>query len=89
MQLEGAVIREQGQTFAVVVVNSSVGNGGQTACQQAVQSFEPLFPGIPIALMWQDSRGTPTYYGRTDIAKFLANLDIAQIPWKRYTLNIN
>ena len=35
--------------------------------------------------MAQDSRGIPTYDGRTDIVRFLAKINPARIPWKHYT----
>ncbi len=52
---------------------------------RAISSFQPLFPGLPLVLMAQDSRGTPTYYGRRDIAKFMANVPLSSVPWKEYT----
>lgn len=83
MQFQGAVLKEQGVTFAIVIVKSYVLNSSDR--ENVRQSFAPYFPNMPIILMAQDSRGVPTYHGRTDIAKFLANLHISQIPWKRYT----
>ena len=85
MKLHGAVIKEQGVTFAVVVTKKQVVDNRFEA-DNAIQSFSRLFPGIPVVLMGQDSRGTPTYYGRKDIAKFMANVPIHAIPWKEYTL---
>jgi hypothetical protein len=86
MQLEGAVIREQGQAFAVVVVKSHVTQNSHSAAT-AIQGFGPCFPGMPIVLMSQDSRGRATYFGRPDISKFLARVPTSSIPWKRYTFN--
>jgi hypothetical protein len=86
MQFEGAVIREQGVTFAVVVVKNHVLNSTHEA-NQTIASFRPLFPGMPVVLMAQDGSGRPTYYGRPDISKFLSNIIPSRIPWKRYTLN--
>jgi hypothetical protein len=86
MQFEGALVREQGQTFGVVVIKSSVAAGGSHALKQAQESFANVFGAVPVVLMWQDGRGIPSYWGRTDIAKFLANLDPARIPWRKYTL---
>ena len=51
----------------------------------ARRSFNSVFPGVPIVLMAQNSRGTPTYQGRTDIVNFLAKVHISQIPWKEYS----
>lgn len=86
MQLEGAVIKEQSQTFAVVVVKRHVTDNRHEAAQ-ASQNFSRCFPGMPIALMSQDSRGTPTYFGRRDLANFLSRVSMNRIPWKRYTFN--
>lgn len=86
MQFEGAVIREQGVTFAVVVVKNHVLNSAHEA-NQTIASFRPVFPGMPVVLMAQDVSGRPTYYGRPDISKFLSNISPSRIPWKRYTLN--
>lgn len=86
MQFEGAVIREQGVTFAVVVVKDRVLNSTNEA-NQTIARFGSVFPGMPVVLMAQDGYGRPTYYGRPDISKFLASVSPSRIPWKRYTLN--
>ena len=83
MKFQGAVIKEQGVTFAVVVVKMHVINNASEA-QRAIHSFNPIFPGLPIILMAQDSSGIPTYYGRTDIVKFMASVPIDAVPWKEY-----
>ncbi len=84
MQFQGAVIREQGVTFAVVVVKKHVVDN-QTEAGQAINSFRPLFPGMPVVLMAQDHHGRATYYGRRDISKFMAGVPLRAIPWKEYT----
>lgn len=86
MQVEAALVKEQGQTFAVVAVKPSVRIGGDQALQKAAESFRPVFPGVHIVLMWQDARGVPTYWGRPDIVRFLSNLHPAQIPWRRWSV---
>jgi len=86
LQIDGAVIKEQGITFAIVVVKAHVIQHSLTA-DQARSGYSGLFPGRPIILMSQDTHGVPTYQGRKDIVKFLANLDISQIPWKTYTFS--
>ncbi len=86
IKLQGAVIKEQGVTFAITVVKRHILNS-QMQCQQAVQSFQPLFPGMPIVLMGQDFRGTPTYWGRNDIVNFLRKVHPSRIPWQEYTFS--
>lgn len=86
VKFQGAVIKEQGVTFAIVVVKRSILNS-QTQRQQAEHSFQPLFPSMPIVLMAQNSRGTPSYWGRKDIVNFMANVHLSRIPWKQYTFS--
>lgn len=86
MKLQGAVIKEQGVTFAIVIVRQLVIQS-QIEFQKAVGAFSNYFPGMPIVLMAQDGRGVPTYRGRKDIVKFLASIHISQIPWKEYIFN--
>lgn len=85
MLLEGAVIREQGQNFAIVIVKPQVLNSIEK--DSVSQEFSKYFPGMPVILMAQNPKGIPTYYGRRDIVAFLAKLHVTQIPWKRYTFN--
>jgi hypothetical protein len=80
----GALIKEQGVTFAIVVVKSSVLNSSSKT-KEARESFQHFFPNVPIILMAQDSKGIPKYQGRTDIVKFLASIHPSRIPWKKYT----
>jgi hypothetical protein len=84
MKFQGALIKEQGVTFAIVIVKRYVINSSSEA-SKAIQAFQPAFPGIPVVLMAQDSRGTPTYYGRKDIVDFMANVPLEAVPWKEYT----
>jgi hypothetical protein len=84
MQFEGAVVREQGITFAVVVVKKQVIDYASRAAE-AVRGFARMFPGMPVVLMAQDGHGVPTYYGRRDIVNFLSGISPSRIPWRRYS----
>lgn len=86
MQFEGALIKEQGVTFAIVIVKSHVLNS-ETDRQNARVSFRRFFPGMPIILMAQNSRGVPTYQGRSDIVEYLSRIEMSRIPWQSYTAN--
>lgn len=86
MQFEGAVIREQGVTFAIVVVKRHVADNRHEA-QSTIRSFSPVFPGLPVILMAEASSGRPTYFGRPDIVRFMSKVLPSRVPWKRYTLN--
>ena len=83
MKIQGAVIIEQGVTFAIVVVKQSVTNYTSRIIRTR-QQLQNFFPNMPIILMSQDSAGTPHYYGRRDIVEFLKTVRLDQIPWKEY-----
>lgn len=85
MQFDGAVVKEQGQTFGIVLVKQQV-LIDQAAQRETQQFGKRAFGAMPIVLMAQDSRGVPTYVGRKDIVNFLAGIDYARIPWQTYTL---
>ncbi|WP_314620906.1 hypothetical protein [uncultured Selenomonas sp.] len=83
IKVHGAVIIEQGVTFAIVVVKPHVTQ--YTARAVAFRSeIAPFFRNMPIILMSQDRDGNPRYYGRKDIVDFLKTVKIEQIPWKTY-----
>lgn len=85
MRFQGALLREQGVEFAIIVVKPHV-----VQCQseggQMIEAWRARF-GVPVVLMAQDGRGTPTYFGRSDIVRFLSRVPIRAIPWREFTLN--
>lgn len=85
MTFDGAVIREQGVTFALVVVKSHIVQN-RIEAGETISAFQPYFPGMPVVLVGQDSRGVPTYFGRPDIARFMASVPMSAVPWKTYTV---
>jgi len=85
MQLEGAVIREQGITFGVLIVKNHV-LSDPGARDRIVRQASRVFGGIPTVLMGQ-SGGKAKFYGRKDIARFMATVPISSVPWQRYTFN--
>ena len=86
MQFDGAVIREQGVTFAIAVVQRHIVENRSEA-ERAARGFSGAFPGLPVVLMGQDNHGRATYFGRPDIVNFLSGVSPNQIPWHRYTIN--
>lgn len=83
MTIHGAVIIEQGVTFAIVAVRSTVTQYTVRSTRMR-QALSVYFPNMPIILMSQDQNGTPHYYGRKDIVDFLKTIRLDQIPWKEY-----
>ena len=87
MQINGAIIKEQGVTFGIIVVKQHVISSDSSAreARDNFQSLLPEFSVIPLILAAQDSRGRFSYWGKPDIVDFLASIDSSRIPWKRYT----
>lgn len=85
MKIQGAVIIEQGVTFAIVAVKPSVTNYTSRIIRMR-QQLQYFFPNMPIILMSQDASGAPHYYGRRDIVEFLKTVRLEQIPWKEFTI---
>lgn len=86
MRFQGAIVREKGVKFAIVVVKKHVIEN-RIEADRTTASFQSVFPGMPVVLMAQDNCGRPTYYGRPDISRFLANKPLQTIPWQEYTLH--
>jgi len=86
MKIQGAILREQSQTFAVVVVKRHLLDSSHEA-NETVRAFSHYFPGMPVVLAGQDSWGRFTYFGRRDISAFLASISPTRIPWKEFTLS--
>lgn len=85
MKFQGALVKEQGVVFGIIIVHPHVLNNlaeVSSAREIGVRTFGP----VPIILMAQNSRGVPTYLGRKDIVNFLANIPVQAIPWREYTL---
>lgn len=86
MKFQGAVVKEKGIKFAIVVVKRHIVQNSYQA-KKAISTFQPIFGPIPVILMGQDSRGRATYYGRRDIVRFLAKVPLKAIPWREYTIS--
>lgn len=85
MIFQGAVVKEQGVTFGIIIVKPHVLQNENDKAQ--MQQFGcSAFGRMPIVLMAQDFRGIPTYYGRKDIVNFLSHVTINRIPWKEYSV---
>ena len=86
MRIDGAIIKEQGVTFSIVVVKPYVIQTRSSAdnIRKTLSTFAD-FHGLPMILASQDSRGRFEFQGRRDIVDFLASVDSSCIPWRRYS----
>ncbi len=85
-KFDGAVIREQGVSFALAVVKRSVVDSPSHR-DQALSQFAQVFSGLPTVLMAQDAGGRARYYGREDLVGFLKDVPLEAIPWHTYTVS--
>jgi hypothetical protein len=54
MKFQGAVIKEQGVTFAVAIVKKQIIDNRSQAVQ-AIKSFQPLLASVPLqAIPWKE-----------------------------------
>ena len=85
MRFQGALIKEQKVVFGIIVVKPHVLQSESES--NSMRAFGVrAFGSIPIILMAQNSRGIPTYSGRSDIVKFLSKVPLNRIPWKEYSV---
>ena len=86
MRFQGAIIKEQGIIFAVVLAKPHILNDHLKANQLIGLFQQSVFGSIPVVLIARNFIGEPTYYGRRDIANFLSRVPLQTIPWKEYTI---
>ena len=79
MNIVGTVMTEQGISFAVVQVHAYTVET-EAEAEDAIHSYSRLFPGLPVVLMAVAGGRSPTYWGRRDLANFLASLPPTRIP---------
>jgi hypothetical protein len=87
MLFDAAIVREQGVTFVVVAVRRGALSQSITSRDNAAREFSAAFENLPVVLMEQDSKGTPRYYGRNDLVRFLASVYVEQLPWRKCSLS--
>lgn len=85
MQIDAALVKEQGVTFAVVAVKPHVLTSQRR--DRIASAYADHWNGVPVVLMAQDSRGKPKYYGRHDIVEFLASVPFEALPWRKWSLS--
>lgn len=86
MTFDGAIIKEQGITFGIVLVKPNVLNSSDK--DNLRQKFGVLMHiNANLIVLAVQKSSNFTYYGRPDIVKFLSNINPNRIPWKRFTVN--
>ncbi len=84
MIFQGSVIKEQGMTFAIVVVRQDTINNEDEA-NNTIELFTQFFE-LPVVLMAQND-GTPLYFGKEEFVTILKPIPLEKIPWQKYSIN--
>jgi len=84
LTVDGAIIREQGLVFDVIVVNQNALNDVANR-DDFVGHASPALGGISTILVAQGGRHI-RYYGRPDLVRFMRAVPPAAVPWKRFRL---
>jgi len=85
MEINAAMVRNDEETFMVVIVNKEVMESSFTI-RQARDIFKKYFPLYPIVLMAQNERYDEVFDGPEAIVKYLSKIDIRKLPWSTYTV---
>jgi hypothetical protein len=81
----GARIKARGVNCAVVIVPCSVVTD-EIEADRTITAFQDQVHQGAVVLMAQDFQGTPAFYGRADIVRFLERIDVSEIPWVEYAI---
>lgn len=84
LSFRGALIREQGITFAVVEVDPDVLSKGDASIKEERSRFQPVFKDVPIILAARTADRRAHYAGRPDIVRYLLSCEWQRIPWRKY-----
>ena len=85
MQVEAALVREQGVDFVVVPVRNGILESS-TRRDAVTRDLQRAWPKAHVVLLHQGSDGRPRYYGRIDIVRFLTSVTPSRLPWKTWSL---
>jgi hypothetical protein len=82
-KMTAAVVREQGVTFAVVLVKNHVVLSQQQS-SETIQSVSMAL-GCPLVVLMGESNNR-LRGNRNDVVKFVSRLHPSQLPWKTWTV---
>jgi hypothetical protein len=83
---QGAKIKGHGIPFAIAIVQLDVITNGAEADRMITAFGVQVFKTGRVVLMARDPQGSSTYYGRADVVRSLASIDVSRIAWMEYTI---
>jgi hypothetical protein len=81
----GARIKQRGVNCAVVIVPGAVITD-EIEADRMITAFQNQICKGSVVLMARDFQGTPAFYGRAEIVRFLERIDVSKIPWVEYAI---
>jgi hypothetical protein len=81
----GARIKERGINCAVVIVPGAVITD-EIEADRMITAFQNQVHEGAVVLMAQDFQGTPAFYGRAEIVRFLERTGVSKIQWTEYAI---
>lgn len=70
---------------AVLIVQNAVITD-EVEADRMITAFQNQVYRGPVVLMAQDVQGTPAFYGRAEIVRFLERTDVSKLPWIEYAI---
>jgi hypothetical protein len=83
--LRGARIKGRGLNCAIVIVPGAVIRD-EIEADRMITAFQNQVHQGAVVLMAQDFQGTPAFYGRADIVRFLERTGVSKIRWIEYAI---
>jgi hypothetical protein len=81
----GARIKGRGVNCALVIVPCAVITDENEADRMITAVQNQIYQGA-VVLMAQDLQGTPAFYGRADIVRFLERTGVSKVQWIEYAI---
>jgi hypothetical protein len=81
----GARIKARGVNCAVVIVPCAVITN-EIEADRVITAFQNQVHQGAVVLMAQDFQGTPAFYGRADIVRFLERTGVSKVQWTEYAM---
>lgn len=85
-EIDAALTKEHGVTFVVTPVKRYALNN-PTQREEYREAVSAHFDGAPVVLVEEDGRGGGKLHGRDDLVRFLRNVPLEALPWKRWRLS--
>jgi hypothetical protein len=81
----GARIKARGVNCAVVIVPCAVITN-EIEADRVITAFQNQVHQGAVVLMAQDFQGTPAFYGRAEMVRFLERTGVSKVQWTEYAM---